>query len=142
MNNKLIASIVLAGAAMSSQGQAAPSAKPAHVFFDRYNVALFSADTLIRTLDAQSTRSFMTNPCHCMSETTLPDSIAGSTPRMYLYSIGVSAGVVGLTYLAHKTGHHKLERIIPMVDIGYSVRNVSGNYSHIGQANSMYKGAK
>lgn len=142
MNTKWLTSIVLAGVAISSHAQATPTTKQPHVFFDRYNVALFSADALVRSLDAQSTRSFMTNPCHCMSETTLPDSIAGSTPKMYAYSLGVSAGVVGLTYLAHKTGHHKIERIIPMVDIGYSVRNVSGNYVHINQANEMYKGAR
>jgi len=33
---------------------------------------------------------------------------------------GETAGVIGLSYLFHKTGHHRLERVTPMLDIGAS----------------------
>ena len=138
MNNFIISSaLILSSVAAIAQDKPQP-AKP-HTFFDMKNVALFSTDALARSLDAQSTRSFMTNSCKCIQETSLPNYIVSSTPRMYAYSLGVSAGLVGLSYIAHKTHHHKIERIIPMVDIGYSVRNVSGNYLHISQANEIYK---
>lgn len=114
----------------SALGQEAKPVKP-HVFFDKYNVALFSADALVRSLDAQSTRSFMTNKCACMTEKNLPLPLAKSTAGMYAYSLGVSASVMGLSYLAHKTHHHKLERLIPMVDAGYDLTAVIGNYKNI-----------
>lgn len=112
--------------------------KKEHVFFDKTNMALFSADALVRSLDAQSTRSFMTNPCKCIREAYLPNYIVSSTPRMYAYSLGVSAGLVGMAYLAHKTHHHKLERLIPAMDIAYDGRLVLGNYHNISTANRMY----
>lgn len=126
---KSVAIIALTATVGMAQ-EAKPQPKP-HVFFDRYNVVLFSADALVRTLDAQSTRSFMTNKCKCLEEANLPKSIAGSTSKMYAYSLGVSAGVMGLSYLAHKTHHHKLERFIPMVDAGYDLSAVIGNYHNI-----------
>lgn len=118
--------------------QAQEPAKKSHVFFDRANVALFTTDALVRTLDAQSTRSFMTNPCGCMIETSLPQSVAASTPTMYGYSVGVTGAMVALSYAAHRTGHHKLERWIPAADAGYDGRIVVENWQHIARANRLY----
>jgi hypothetical protein len=99
-----------------------------HKFMDKQNIALFSADALVRTLDWQSTTKFMHDPCHCYVEDYLPNSIAGNSPVMLVYSLGVSTSIMGLSYLAHRTGHHKIERLIPVGDVVYDGRLVVGNY--------------
>lgn len=113
---------------MVAHAQAIESgARHPHQFFDRTNLALFSADALVRTMDAHSTRSMLTNPCKCYVEDNLPLAIAQSTPRMYGYSLGVSGGVMLGAWLAHKRGWHRLERILPMIDIVYDGKDVGNN---------------
>jgi hypothetical protein len=43
---------------------------------------------------------------------------------------GETAGVIGLSYLFHKTGHHRLERATPMLDIGASAFAVIYDLNH------------
>lgn len=102
--------------------------EPAHVFHDRTNLALFSADVLVRALDARSTRMRLTDPCQCYREDNTP-GISSTTVGQYAYSFSVSAAVIGLAYLAHQTGHHRIERLIPVADIVYDGRAVIGNYT-------------
>jgi hypothetical protein len=108
----------------------APAQEPAahpHVFLNKTNLALFSADFLARTMDAQSTRRFMTNPCRCFVEASVPWA-ADSSVKMYGYSLGVASAFMGLSYLAHRTGHHRLERVLPAWDIPYETHLVVSNY--------------
>lgn len=125
----LLAMLVMVGMrGMVSHAQAIESgARHPHQFFDRTNLALFSADVLVRTMDAHSTRSMLANPCRCYVEDNLPPAIAQSTPRMYGYSLGVSGGVIAGAWLAHKHGWHRLERILPMIDIVYDGKDVGNN---------------
>jgi hypothetical protein len=44
--------------------------------------------------------------------------------------IGETVGVVSLSYFFHKTGHHKLERMVSLVDIGSSTGAVSYGLTH------------
>jgi hypothetical protein len=103
-------------------------AQEPHRFFDRENVLLFSADAATRVLDAQSTRAFMTDPCRCYKEDNLPLAIAGSGPRMYGYSIGVSAAIVGGAWLLHRRGFHRTERLLPAADALYDGPYVIKNW--------------
>lgn len=137
-SNKLTTLTLMALMPLTVIGQAKPTVKPEHNFFDKYNVVLFSADALVRSLDAKTTRDFMTNPCKCMKENNLPDAIVSSTPRMYAYSLGVSAGIIGLSYLAHRTHHHRIERLIPLLDATYDGREVINNIQHINQTDKLY----
>jgi hypothetical protein len=41
-----------------------------------------------------------------------------------------TAGVVGVSYFLHKTGHHKLERVVSMLNIGSSAAAVSFDLAH------------
>jgi hypothetical protein len=41
-----------------------------------------------------------------------------------------TAGVVGISYFFHKTGHHKLERAVPMLNIGASAGAVAFDLAH------------
>ena len=48
-----------------------------------------------------------------------------STPGLAVNFAGETVGVVGLSYLFHKTGHHKLERAVSLVNIGASAAAVT-----------------
>jgi hypothetical protein len=102
-------------------------AKQDEPFFSKTNVALFSADALIRGLDAESTRRNLTNPCHCFVEDNTP-AISAKTWSEYTYSLGVTSGIVAMSYLAHRTGHHRIEKLIPMIDVAYDAPQVAHNY--------------
>lgn len=115
--------------ALTTSVLAQDTPKKPHNFFDKQNVTLFTADALVRSLDAQSTRAFMTDPCKCFVEAVLPNSIVDSSPKMYSYSLGFAAGMMGLSYVAHRMGHHKIERLIPMLDIGFDGEAVVKNYN-------------
>jgi len=45
---------------------------------------------------------------------------SGSTAGLAVNFAGETAGVIGLSYFFHKTGHHKMERYISMLNIGSS----------------------
>ena len=47
------------------------------------------------------------------------------TAGLALNFAGENVGVVGISYLFHKTGHHKLERFVSMVNIGSSASAVT-----------------
>lgn len=125
---KHLAIALLISGVAAAQEPAKP--KPVHAFLDKTNLALFSADALVRSLDAQSTRAKLTNPCHCFYENQLPSWIAGSTPRMYTYSLAVTGAVVGGAWILHKTRHHKLERLLPIADTAWDGGLVICNWSH------------
>ena|ERR1700744_4652043 len=97
-------------------------------FVNKENITLWTADALVRALDAESTRHNLTDPCRCFHETSLPGAIAGSTPRMYGYSFGVTGVVVVGSWVAHRTHHYRVERVIPMIDIGWDSRSVENNW--------------
>jgi hypothetical protein len=105
----------------------------AHPFFSRSNIALFSADGLVRALDAESTRANLENPCRCYVEQHTP-AISARTSTQYAYSLGVTGGIVGLSYVAHRLGYHRVERILPLIDIGYDAPAVIRNYAISGRS--------
>ena len=100
-----------------------------HSFNDRENLTLFSVDALARTLDWQSTRMRLADPCKCYHEAELPASIAQSSGRMLGYSLAVVVVVHEAARLAHRGGHHKIERFLPAFDALYDGRTVMSNYT-------------
>ncbi len=53
-----------------------------------------------------------------------------STAGLVANFIGETTGGVGLSYFFHKTGHHKLERRVSVVNIGGSAGAVSYGLTH------------
>ena len=54
----------------------------------------------------------------------------GSTAGLAVNVAGETASVVGLSYVFHKTGHHKLERAVFMLNIGFSAAAVTFDLAH------------
>jgi hypothetical protein len=53
-----------------------------------------------------------------------------STAGLAVNFVGETLGSIGLSYFFHKSGHHKLERAVSLVNIGSSVGAVSFGLAH------------
>jgi hypothetical protein len=118
-----------------------------HKFFDKTNIALFAAHAATTAWDAYVTehgttphfvttrgcvqvRSIVPNAC----KFTYGDSEGNPLARPLVnrgipgvvtyFSLEVACNVAG-AYLLHRTGHHKLERALSVVDIGFSAHSAS-----------------
>jgi hypothetical protein len=95
-----------------------PRATPPHRFFDTRNVFAASAFAAGLTGDAWSTQRALTYP-GTREGNPLARPFVSSRTGEALYS-GSSLGLMlGGMYLAHKTHHHKLERVVPWVMAGW-----------------------
>jgi hypothetical protein len=94
-----------------------PSA-PSHRFWDRENRILFAAVAASSAADFAVTRANLHNGGREINP--VARAFSGSTAGLAVNFAGETAGVVGLSYFFHKTGHHKLERIVSMTNIGAS----------------------
>jgi len=101
---------------------------PSHRFWDRENSILFASSAAFSTADFFLTRSNLNRGGQELNPVTRVFS--GSTAGLAVNFAGETAGVVGLSYVFHKTGHHKIERVISMLNIGASAAAVSFDLAH------------
>jgi hypothetical protein len=99
-----------------------------HKFWDTKNRVLFATVTALDATDFAVTRANLRsggrelNPITCF--------FGGSTTGLAVNFAGETAGVIGISYFFHRTGHHKLERIVSMVNIGGSAGAVTYGLTH------------
>jgi hypothetical protein len=103
----------------------APSSTP-HAFWDRTNILLFSGVAVFRGLDYASTRNFLARG---REEVLIPDDIVNNSAAFASLEAAATLTSVGLSYLMHRTGHHKLERWVSIGHIGVTGFGVVRNYS-------------
>ena len=94
-----------------------------HRFWDRENGFLFATSTAFSAADFVITRNNLRNGGQELNPVTR--LFAGSTTGLAVNFAGESVGVIGLSYFLHKTGHHKLERAVSMLNIGSSAAAVT-----------------
>jgi hypothetical protein len=94
-----------------------------HRFWDRENSFLFATSAAFNTADFIVTRDNLRGGGKELNPVTRVFS--GSTPALAVNFAGETAGVVALSYFFHKTGHHQLERLVSVVNIGSSAGAVS-----------------
>ena len=95
-----------------SEKPAAPEPKPSHRFLDLKNSLAISSFAVTLAGDSLSTQKGLARPGY--SEINpIARPFVRSRAGAIVYSTGSFGLVTGGMYLAHKTGHHKLERIIP-----------------------------
>jgi hypothetical protein len=104
----------------------APSQKPPHAFWDRTNILLFSGVAVFRGLDYASTRNFLARG---REEVLIPDDIVNNSAAFASLEAAATLTSVGLSYLLHRTHHHKLERWLSIGHIGVTGFGVVRNYS-------------
>jgi hypothetical protein len=99
---------------------------PPHAFWDRTNILLFSGVAVFRGLDYASTRNFLARG---REEVLIPDDIVNNSAAFASLEAAGTLTSVGLSYLLHRTGHHKLERWLSIGHISVTGVGVVSNYS-------------
>jgi hypothetical protein len=105
-----------------------PQAAVEHKFWDKENTALFATVAAFSAADFAVTRNNLSHGGKELNPFTRP--FAGSTAGLAANFAGETAGVIGVSYFFHKTGHHKLERLAPIVNFGASAFAVSYGLAH------------
>ena len=103
---------------------AAPTPAPVHKFWDKQNKFLVLTGAGLRTADIYTTREIFQRKGE---DGFLPRSAVSSTPRMAAFSAIGAAGTTGLMYLAHRKGHHRVERALGWAQVIFVGNCVFGN---------------
>jgi hypothetical protein len=112
-----------APAAAFTQSVTLPKKTAQHGFWDRENSALFAANAAFAAADFVVTRDNLRSGGQELNPVTRV--FAGSTAGLAANFVGETAGVIGLSYFFHRTGHHKLERAVSMLNASSSAAAVS-----------------
>jgi hypothetical protein len=99
-----------------------------HKFWDKQSKLLFVAAAAANGADFAVTRSNLQSGGRELNP--IVRVFGRSTPGLALNFVGETAGVMTLSYFFHKTGHHRLERLVSAVDIGASTGAVSYGLAH------------
>lgn len=101
---------------------------PEHRFWDRQNRTLFVLNGAMATADFFTTRRNLAHNGQELNPVTR--MFSGSTGTLAANFALETGGAIGVSYLFHKTGHHKLERMTSYVNLGASTFAVSYGLAH------------
>ena len=87
---------------------------------------LFAGVGVFRGLDYASTRNFQARG---REEILLPDDVVNNSAGFASLEVAGTAASVGISYILHRTGHHKLERWLSIGHIAVTGFGVVRNYS-------------
>ncbi len=99
-----------------------------HKFFDKQNRVLFVAAAALNGADFAVTRANLQSGGRELNPVVRV--FGRSTAGLAVNFVGETAGVIGLSYFFHKTGHHKLERAVSLINIGSSAGAVGYGLAH------------
>jgi hypothetical protein len=99
-----------------------------HAFWDAGNGVLFTMVAATSGMDFAVTRANLQSGGRELNP--IVRVFGRSTPGLAVNFCGEIVGVIGVSYFLHKTGHHKLERAVSMVNIGISVGAASFGMTH------------
>jgi len=103
-----------------------PFAPGVHRFWDRENDWLFAAVAAGRALDYASTLNLRRRG---INEIFLTNSIVDNHPLFAGIEVSATAASVGVSYLFHRTGHHRLERWTSAIHAGIAIGGAARNYA-------------
>lgn len=104
---------------------ATPPAAAEHRFWDRENDWLFAAVGAGRALDYSSTLNLRRRH---INEALLTNSIVDNHPLFAGIEVAGTAASIGVSYIFHRTGHHRLERWTSAVHAGIAIGGAIRNY--------------
>ena len=135
-NRAVLAALLLlaaSGGRLRAQDQPSAPALPAarlaastHHFWDRENDLLFAGVGVARALDYASTLNMRSRGDR---EVFLSDATVDNHALFAGIEVSGVAASMGVSYLFHRTGHHRLERWVSIVHIGIAVGGAARNYA-------------
>lgn len=120
--------VEFSSAGMTANTPLPPDAPSQHRFWDEENRFLFATVAASSMADFAVTRSNLQNSGRELNPITRVFS--GNTAGLAVNFVGETAGVVSLSYYFHRTGHQRLERMVPLVNFSSSAVAVSYGLSH------------
>jgi hypothetical protein len=115
-------------AASRAQASSPPEASSRHRFWDKENRILFVTVAALSAADFAATRANLQSGGKELDPVTR--LFGGSTAGLAANFAGETAAIIGLSYYFHKTGHHRLERLTSMLNIGASSFAVAYDLGH------------
>lgn len=106
----------------------APPVSPApetHRFWDRENILLFSGVAIFRGLDYASTRNMQARG---RKEILLAPEVVNNDAAFASLEAAGTMTSIGISYIFHRTGHHKLERWMSIAHISVTASGDVRNY--------------
>ena len=104
-----------------------PSELHKHKFWDAQNAAIHSVNFAMQTADAFSTRHVLDRHNGTERNPWARQFVTHGWGGQAAYSWGLSVGgTIVTSYFMHRTGHHRLERVLPMIGIGATAGTVFG----------------
>jgi hypothetical protein len=94
----------------------APKPKAEHRFFDKKNVSFMVLSSAAIAADGWTTRQNNIDGFSEINPVARP--FVHSNGKTAMYFGGSQVAIIGGMYLLHRTNHHKLERILPLVAAG------------------------
>ncbi|MGH9486243.1 MAG: hypothetical protein ACRD04_01460 [Terriglobales bacterium] len=117
---------VLAAGAAARWG--APQVPEPHSFFwNRRNTPMFLGIAAVQVLDYSSTRYFRDRG---KDEWLLTNSLVDDRAAFAATEISTATAAVALSYLFHRTGHHRWERWVAVAYIAVGVVSAAANYRY------------
>ncbi|HEV7967782.1 MAG TPA: hypothetical protein VGP19_09440 [Candidatus Acidoferrales bacterium] len=103
-----------------------PFAPAEHRFWDRENDWLFAGVGAGRALDYASTLNLRRRG---IDEVFLTNAIVDNHPLFAGIEVAATAASIGVSYIFHRTGHHRLERWTSAIHAGVAVGGAIRNYA-------------
>ena len=103
-----------------------PPAPFVHNFWDRENDWLFAGVFAGRALDFASTLNLRARG---INEAFLTNSIVDNHPLFAGIEVAATGASIGVSYIFHRTGHHRLERWTSAIHAGVAVGGAIRNYA-------------
>lgn len=131
----LLWSFVDANAEAIAPVQGVPNAPSAyashdsHPFMSKGNLALWAADGAAKAFDGAATGRVMSGP-GAVEHDPIARPFVTNTPGQIAYFSASLAGDIAISYLFHKTGHHKLEKVVMLIGIGNSAACAGYSSTH------------
>jgi len=97
-----------------------------HRFWDRENDWLFAGVGAGRALDYASTLNLRRRG---IDEALLTNSVVDNHPLFGGIEVAATAASVGVSYIFHRTGHHRLERWTSAIHMGVATGGAIRNYA-------------
>jgi len=107
---------------------AQPRVEVTHKFWDKQNKFLFIASGAGAVADFAVTRANLQSGGRELNPMVRP--FGRSSAGLAMNFAGETAAVVSLSYFFHKTGHHKMERAVSILNIASSTGAVSYGLMH------------
>ena len=106
-----------------------PDLKSAHRFWDKPNQTLFLSHVTLESLDFGITHYNLSRGGRELNPMGKALCESG-TPGQVVFFAGRSAGVAAISYLLHKSGHHRLERVFLLGASADSALGVAYSFAH------------